>query len=132
MLDPLKSVKPLNPIYYIPLLEDLPQVEQLTKKSSKSDFTFLQPFQTSSSNDSYKLDMMFEIYKDAIPNYNYEEFKSIVREQLESDRNDDEVVAYLIDTFGCNLFDFISEIVRNRHKNIDYGKSTGGNKSKIF
>lgn len=131
MLDPLKSVKPLNPIYYIPLLEDLPQVEQLTKKSSKNDFTFLQPLQTSPSNDSYKLDTMFEIYKDAIPNYNYEEFKSIIREQVESDRNDDEAVAYLIDTFGCNLFDFITEIVRNR-KNIDYGKTTGGNKSKIF
>ncbi|XP_066155619.1 activating signal cointegrator 1 complex subunit 3-like [Euwallacea fornicatus] len=123
-LDPCKALKPLNPIYYIPLQDDLSDIEKYLKKGEKINFSFLSVpdlHQNDVDGNSYDLETMFQIHEPSMLNYSYDAFRAIVREQLESDRSDDEVVAYLIDTFGCNVFDFITEIVRNRHKKINYG-----------
>ncbi|XP_050304437.1 activating signal cointegrator 1 complex subunit 3 [Anthonomus grandis grandis] len=120
-LDLPKTVKELNPIFYIPLKEDLPSFENNKNNSFSLLYTGESQAKSSRSDETYPLETMYEIYRASIPNYSYNEFKSIVEAELISSKSDDEVVAYLLDTFGCTVFDFISEIVRNRHKKIDYG-----------
>lgn len=114
---------------YVPLREELPEVEKNLEKKDKNDFSLLYAGDTKNRDpkaiESYPLETMFEVYKDSIPNYIYKEFHLIVEEQLTSARSDDEIVAYLLDTFGCSVFDFITEIVRNRHKRINYGSTLG-------
>ncbi|KAL1501849.1 hypothetical protein ABEB36_007098 [Hypothenemus hampei] len=63
---------------------------------------------------------MFETNRDSLINYNYRQFKTIVEDQLNSSNSDDDVVAFLLDTFGYGLFDFITEIVKHRSQGINY------------
>lgn len=112
-----------NSVFSLPLLDNLPDVDNNDQKNKCFSLLYVEPKNQCIQREieAYPLETMFEIYKESIPNYNYNEFKSIVQDQLMSDRSDDDVVAYLLDTFGYTIFDFISEITRNRHKKIDYG-----------
>ncbi|KAF7284822.1 hypothetical protein GWI33_021579 [Rhynchophorus ferrugineus] len=118
-----KCMKNENPIFSLPLLDNLPDIENNDQRKNAFSLLYVEPKNQSNQKEieAYPLETMFEIYKESIPNYNYNEFKSIVQDQLISDRSDDDVVAYLLDTFGYTIFDFISEIIKNRYKKIDYG-----------
>lgn len=138
-IDFLKPYVSLNPVFSVPLKDKFPEIQNKIDNQKKNEFSllYIDPKNDSQKHsESYSLQTMFEIYKDSIPNYNYEEFKSIVQDQLISNKSDDDVAAYLLDTFGCAIFDFISEIVRNRHNVIDYSSKqyfeNGSNSLKTF
>ncbi|CAG9769327.1 unnamed protein product [Ceutorhynchus assimilis] len=125
-----KLSKPINPLFYIPLGHKLPDNTNYNKSDSKNEFSLLYSG-AKKDNEIYPLQAMFELNKNSFPSYTYEEFSAIIAEQLTSDRSDDEIVTYLLDIFGCTVFDFLGEIISNRHKNIDYRATKVNNNVKL-
>ncbi|KAJ8967760.1 hypothetical protein NQ314_002643 [Rhamnusium bicolor] len=127
--DPCQGRKPIDPIFYIPLKEDFPELDKTFEKSQKNDFSLLyikpkeRPMETANEDSGYPLEAMFEFYKDVISSYDYREFKAIIYTELNSSRSNDELMEYFLDTFGYAAFDFLTEIIRFRTKKIDYSSS---------
>nr|CAH7750403.1 unnamed protein product [Callosobruchus chinensis] len=129
--DPRDAMKALNPLYYVPLRDEFTELEDMLKKSQKNDISFLyvKPPETITSsngvpsrttNKVFHLEELFNCYSELIPHYSYEEFKTIVHRELNSNKNDNEVMDYFLETFGCLAFDFLNEIVRHRDSKISY------------
>lgn len=123
LLDPTGRPRALNPLFYVPLRESLPEIQ--SPGSRQKSFSLLYTHEPAGEAQTYPLEVMFNLHKAAIPNYTYEQFRRIVEEELASGRDSDQMVAYFLDTFGCALFDFVSEVVRNRHGRIDFSKAAG-------
>lgn len=73
----------------------------------------------------YPLETMFECYKDSFPNYNYNEFKMIVLNELQSMKNDQEILEYFVEIFGFEAIEFLTEIINHRNK-IEYAPFING------
>lgn len=129
--DPRQEFKPVNPLFYVPLKEDIPELDDL-QKHKKNDFSLLyvHPKKASSngttSSEAYQLETMFECYRDVIPHYDYREFKAIIHTELNSNRSDDELMEYFLETFGYMAIDFLTEIIKHRNKKIEYGYTVYG------
>ncbi|XP_072381205.1 activating signal cointegrator 1 complex subunit 3-like isoform X2 [Diabrotica undecimpunctata] len=121
-------IKTINPIFYIPLKEELPELDKTlekTKKSQKDNFSLLyvkpkETEQNRSSNETYPLETMFECYGQSITGYDYRDFKTIVHTELNSSKSNDEVMEYFLETFGYGSIDLLTEIIRHRNGKIDY------------
>lgn len=132
--NPCDNGKRLDPLFYIPFREHFPELDILLEKHHQKNgisFLYVEPKEgqnRSNKNDVfiYPLETMFECYKDAFPNYEYEDFKVIVKTELNSMKSDDEVMEYFIETFGYGAIDFLQELIRNRRKKIDYGSTVFG------
>ncbi|ENN76138.1 hypothetical protein YQE_07311, partial [Dendroctonus ponderosae] len=127
-LDPAGRPKPVNPLFYVPLRESLPEIEKYLSRTDSSSSRRRRSFSLLYTDEpkeaqNYPLEATFNVYKASIPNYTYDQFRRIVEEELASGQGDDEAVAYFLDTFGCAVFEFVSEIVRNRHGRIDFSKA---------
>lgn len=124
--DPCESAKEPFPFFYVPLQETLSQLDKIPgRKEDQFSLLYVKPTSEKKS-EKYPLEAMFECYKPSIPNYDFHQFRSIVQNVINSDYNDDELLEYFIETFGCEAFDFLSEIVKHRNKKIDYGSSFDG------
>nr|XP_023023600.1 uncharacterized protein LOC111511815 [Leptinotarsa decemlineata] len=91
--DPQEGFKSLDPVFYIPLKEQFPELDKTLEQSRRENFSFLyvkpreQNSKSSSGGDpAYPLETMFECYKDLIPSYNYQDFKAIIHTELNSGR----------------------------------------------
>lgn len=116
-----------DPVFYIPFKDDFPILDSLTKKNLKRDFSllYIPPKEETvvskgSTSTSYPLQTMFDCYKESILSYNYNEFKTIVLNELQLNKSDQESLEYFLETFGYEAFDFLTEIIRHRHNSIDY------------
>lgn len=127
--DPCAGLPEKNPMLYIPLRDEFPELDRILEKQPKNQFSFLyvKPKEEIQStpevvhySDGYALETMFDCYRDSIPHYTYDEFKNIVQRELNSIKSDDEVMGSLLETFGYDVFDFLNEIIRHRYKKIDY------------
>ncbi|XP_018561947.1 activating signal cointegrator 1 complex subunit 3 isoform X3 [Anoplophora glabripennis] len=126
--DPRQEFKSIDPIFYIPLKENLPEIDDLQKQKKKNfSLLYVHPKKptpnTTNENEAYPLETMFECYRDVIPHYDYREFKAIIHTELNSNRSDDELMEYFLETFGYTAFDFLTEIIRHRNKKIEYGSA---------
>lgn len=111
-------------LFYIPLKDDFPIFDNLAAKNQKDiSLLYVQPKQiTTYKNENstlYPLQTMFECYKDSIPSYNYNEFKTIMLNELQSAKSDQEILEYFLEIFGYEAIDFLTEIIRHRN-NIEY------------
>ncbi|CAG9864266.1 unnamed protein product, partial [Phyllotreta striolata] len=134
----LKSSLPanLNPtnqttdtIFYLPFNEDFPELNGLADNKSKDEFSLLyvKPTEKPPSkveNGAYPLETMFECYGQSIPGYEFNDFKTIVRNELESTKTNDEIMNYFLETFGYDAIEFLTALIENRGKKIDYGSQT--------
>lgn len=85
------------------------------KKTNKNETT-----------SSYPLETMFECYKNSFPNYNYNEFKMIILNELQSTKSDEEILEYFLEIFGYEAIEFLTEIINHRNNRIDYGSFING------
>lgn len=119
-----------DPLFYIPLKDDFPILNNLVAKKQKDiSLLYVQPVEKTvpkyENNKSYPLQTMFECYKDSIPSYNYNEFKTIILNELQSVKSDEEIMDYFLETFGYGAIDFLAEVIRHRNK-IEYSPPTYG------
>ncbi|KAJ8917587.1 hypothetical protein NQ315_000070 [Exocentrus adspersus] len=134
--DPRQEFKPVDPMFYIPLREDFPELDNLEKqKTNNLSFLYVHPKKSTTddvpSNEAYPLQTMFECYKDVIPHYDYREFKAIIHTELNSNRSNDELMEYFLETFGYAAFDFLTEIIKHRNQKIEYSSVLNENDGRL-
>lgn len=120
-----------NSLFYIPLKDHFPILDNLAAKNQKGiSLLYVQPKEEPSykidNSSLYPLETMFECYKDSIPSYNFNEFQTILLNELQSTKNDQEILENLLETFGYEAIDFLTEIIRHRN-NIEYSVAIYGN-----
>lgn len=125
--DPCRVNTSTDPLFYIPFKDDFPALDKLKKRNQKNSFSLLyvQPKEETiktncDTNLLYPLQTMFECYKDSIPGYNYSEFKTIILNEFQSTKSDEQIMDSFLETFGYGAIEFLSEIIRHRHNRIDY------------
>ncbi|KAK9889219.1 hypothetical protein WA026_004497 [Henosepilachna vigintioctopunctata] len=71
--------------------------------------------------EKYPLFEKYEIYRCKIPAFSkFDEFANHIQQELFSNKTKDELFNDFLDTFGCEVFDFITEIIEHRYLNIDF------------
>lgn len=125
--DPCKIKLLTDAVFYIPLQDDFPILDNLGKNNQQKNFSllYIQPKEevlrrNEPASASYPLQTMFECYSTSIPSYNYSEFKTIILNELQSTKSDQEIMECFLETFGYEAIDFLTEIIRNRNNRIDY------------
>lgn len=130
--DPCQIKLHHDTLYYVPLKDNFPVLDSLEKRSNSKDISLLYVYpmvKSTNKNEStsvYPLETMFECYKDSFPNYNYNEFKMIVLNELQSMKNDQEVLEYFVEIFGFEAIEFLTEIISHRNNKIDYAALMNG------
>ncbi|XP_056637201.1 activating signal cointegrator 1 complex subunit 3-like isoform X1 [Diorhabda sublineata] len=119
------NLQETDPLFYIPLKEDFPEIDRFLEKPQKDNFSllYIKPKETNQhvvNDNGYPLETMFQCYGQSITGYDYRDFKGIVHTELNSNKTNDEVMEYFLETFGYESFDFLTEIIKHRYEKIDY------------
>ncbi|XP_045481609.1 activating signal cointegrator 1 complex subunit 3-like [Harmonia axyridis] len=84
-------------------------------------FKYVENKPDSAKSSKYPLFERYELYRSKIMVFSkYADFMDHIVKSLESSKNNEELFNDLLDTLGCEVFDFIKEMVENRYSDIDF------------
>lgn len=79
------------------------------------------PILNKTESTKYSLFERYQLYQIKIPIFTkYDEFMHYIAQSLDSDKTKEELFNDLLDTLGCEVFDFINELVEHRYSDIDF------------
>lgn len=116
--------KPKTPhlIFYIPMTEIDPVVDE-----DNGENITMAP---APSNSTYQIYKKYSAVKNQIA-FSYDQFKDIIITGLSSPRSDEELLGEFLDVFGCEVFDFLNEIIQRRNDSIDWSVPNGDTKDRL-
>lgn len=124
-------MKITDPIFYIPLKEEFPELDKYFEKQQDNfSLLYVKPkivdAKSRHEDNGYSLETMFECYRQSISGYDYRDFKTIVHNELNSNKTNDEIMDYFLETFGYGAIDFLTELIEHRYKKINYNSQISG------
>lgn len=104
--------KELDLIFYIPMTENDPYIEEEIEESTLAA--------AASSGTQYNIKKRYDYYKTQIAEFPFDEFKEIISTGLNSQKSNEELFNYFLDIFGCEVFEFLNEIIQHRFAQIEW------------
>ncbi|KYB27053.1 activating signal cointegrator 1 complex subunit 3 [Tribolium castaneum] len=105
--------KPLDIIFYIPMSENEPCIEGEVEELSLAA--------AASTGAPYCVKKRYDYYKSKMAEFPFEEFKEIIITGITSQKSNEELLNYFLDVFGCEVFEFLNEIIQHRSAQIEWG-----------
>lgn len=118
----------INPIFFLPM-NDHDETEQDNDNDDEvtAPATMLLPMVQ--STNQYEIGKRYEYYKRNLSEFPFDEFQNIITISVTdnnsySGKTNEELLNDLLDTFGCEVFEFLNEIIQNRYATFDWSRSS--------